>query len=422
VIHVEVRQVRIPISELTLQADAEIVRLGHAPSTLMQYRWAWNLFEDFCSRRGILELTDDAVTAYLQDVETAHREGRIKDWKRKLLRKSVLVLSEVERTGTYQWKMSRNCHPNDVLNVVFRPVQEHFESWLTNQQLALTTRNLYATVSRRASASWQERGFTGIQHVTGGDMPAVLVFLSGTYQPGSMRTVISAVRVLCRFLEETGYCAGLSRAVPTWFSRRVRNIAVLSADQVDRLTNSPDQSTVIGRRDRAMLLLAARTGLRPVDVVGLRLRDIDWFQRRITVTQHKTGAVLTIPLLADVGEAIANYLLNDRPAGVNEEHVFLRTQAPFTALSATAKLHDVSARAFTRTETASQNGRGRGFRILRAYFATRMLESKTPLPVISGALGHRSMDSATHYLAADEQQMRQCCLDFVGIEPRTARP
>jgi hypothetical protein len=51
-----------------------------------------------------------------------------------------------------------------------------------------------------------------------------------------------------------------------------------------------------------------------------------------------------------------------------------------------------------------------------------MLENDTPLPVISQALGHRGIGTATHYLAADETRMRACCLDFAGIAPRAARP
>ena len=60
---------------------------------------------------------------------------------------------------------------------------------------------------------------------------------------------------------------------------------------------------------------------------------------------------------------------------------------------------------------------GRGLRVLRASMATRMLEHEVPLAVISGSLGHQGIGSARHYLAADERSMRECCLDFVGIEP-----
>lgn len=135
------------------------------------------------------------------------------------------------------------------------------------------------------------------------------------------------------------------------------------------------------------------------------------------MTQHKTGTVLTLPLLADAGDAIASYLLHGRPAVTADEHVFLRAQAPFTALSPVNGLYHVAARAFARTRIPAPGGAGRGFRVLRASLATRMLEGDTPLPVISGALGHRGIDSAKYYLAADEVRMRACCLDFAGIEP-----
>ena len=262
-----------------------------------------------------------------------------------------------------------------------------------------------------------ERGVSAIEGLSHADVSAAVVFLGSRYQAGSMRTVVSALRVLCRFLEDAGCRAGLSAAVPAMLARRRRSVAVLPADRVDELINAPDPATPQGLRDRALLLLAARTGLRPVDIVGLRLEDIDWRQGQITLTQHKTGTVLTLPLLADVGDAIAGYLLHGRPAGAADEHVFLRTQAPFTALSPVDDLYHVAARAFARTRIPAQGSGGRGFRVLRASLATRMLEGDTPLPVISGALGHRGIDSAKYYLAADEERMRACCLDFTGIEP-----
>lgn len=170
-----------------------------------------------------------------------------------------------------------------------------------------------------------------------------------------------------------------------------------------------------------MLLLGARTGLRPVDIVALRLHDIDWRQGTITLKQHKTGVVLTLPLLVDVGEAIADYLSLDRPAGVIDEHVFLRAQAPYVALAPSNDLHNVASHAFTMTGIGSEPDFGHGFQVLRASLATRLLEGNTPLSVISGALGHRGISSAKHDLCSDEERMRECCLDFVRIDPRGER-
>lgn len=412
---------KTPISELISKADIEIVELNHAPSTLWQYRWAWQRFEVFCSEQGIHELTDEALAMYLQFLTTQHSEGQLKEWKYKLLRKSALVLSEVNQTGTYQWKISKHIAANDGLNSAFRPVQEQFQSWLTHQGLAQDTQDLYATIARRTLASWQDREITNLQDLTGADVAAAVVSLTESYQPGSMRTVLTSVRVLCRFLEDTTSCSGLSGAVPRSNARRVRHVSILPAETIEQLTNSPDPVTVVGRRDRAMLLLGARTGLRPVDIVALRLQDIDWRQGVITLVQHKTGTVLSLPLLADVGQAIADYILHERPTTANDDHVFLRTQAPFVALAPSSKLHDVASRAFTRAGIESHPGMEHGFRVLRASFATSMLEDDTPLPVIAGALGHRGISSVKHYLSADEERMRQCCLDFAGIEPREAQ-
>lgn len=410
-----------PIGELISKSDTEILRLNHAASTLMQYRWAWHRFKVFCAEHEIAEFTDEALASYLQFVTTEHREGRFKEWKYKLLRKSVLVLSEVHQTGTYRWKKSRQGSPNDGLNDVFRRAQERFEAWLTYQGLAHDTQDLYAVVGRRTFASWQGHGIADIGVLSGADVAFALVSLAESYQAGSMRTVLSSMRVLCRFIEESTGCSGLSRAVPHGSSRRVRHVSVLPAEKIEMVTNSPIPGKVAGRRNRAMLLLGARTGLRPVDIVALRLQDIDWRQGTITLEQHKTGVILTLPLLADVGEAIADYLLYDRPSGVTDEHVFLRAKAPYVALAPSNDLYSVASRAFTMTGIGSGPDLGHGFRVLRASLATRMLEGDTPLPVISGALGHKGISSAKHYLSSDEERMRECCLDFVGIEPRGAR-
>lgn len=399
------------------RADAVLVGLGHSASTLWQYRWAWTEFKSFCAGEGAEVVTEEIVDSFLRFVAEEYRQGRIKEWKRKLLRKAALVLSEVAVTGSYRWRLSRQAGPNDGLEAALRLVQERYEAWLGGEDLAVATRNLYATVSRTVLAWLPEHGVVSVDVLSPADISAAVVFLGRRYSAGSMRTVLSAVRVWCRFLEQSEGPAGLSAAVPSLFTRRVISVAVLPADQVGELIDSPDPATPQGLRDRALLLLAARTGLRPVDIVGLRLGDIDWQHAQITIVQHKTGTVLRLPLLADVGDAITAYLLHGRPAGVGDDHVFLRAYAPFIGLATEGDLRHITAAAFARTGIGVPEGAGYGLRVLRASLASRMLEGGTVLPVIAGALGHRGTDSVKHYLAADEEHMRACCLDFTGIEP-----
>ena len=96
--------------------------LGHAPSTRMQYRWAWSQFDGFCGVRDVAVFSDAAADAFLAFVSGELRAGRFKAWKYKLLRKAVLVLSEVAATGSYRWSMARAAGVDERLDPVLRPV------------------------------------------------------------------------------------------------------------------------------------------------------------------------------------------------------------------------------------------------------------------------------------------------------------
>jgi integrase len=410
------KQMRIPLEELIAKASVEVGRLGHSWSTDMQYRWAWSQFARFCRGRQVADFSQEQADLFLAKVAEDHRDGLIKEWKAKLLRKAVLALCEVARTGTYRWSLARRVHPNDRLGTDLRAVQEQYEARLAGSGLAAATRELYAVLSRRVLGWAGEQGRPA-DALAARDVPAILSHLACYYAPGSMRTAVSALRSFCGFLDDAGHTAGLAGAVPEARGRRVKAVNVLSRGDVEALAASPDVSRPPGIRDRAILLLAARSGLRPIDIACLELSDIDWKTARITLVQHKTGQVVSTPLLADVGDAIADYLLRERPVSA-DQRVFPRCQAPFTGLSPRSGVYRVAAKAFRETGVAVPEGSGRGMRVFRSALATRMLEGGTPLGVVSGALGHRGPFSAKPYLAADEARLRECCLDFAGIEPQ----
>ena len=86
-------------------------------------------------------------------------------------------------------------------------------------------------------------------------------------------------------------------------------------------------------RNKAMMRLALRLGLRDVDICNLRFSQIDWKNDQIILEQEKTGVTLCLPLLEDVGNAIMDYILDERPLAAKEcPYVFVRRQAPFKKL------------------------------------------------------------------------------------------
>jgi integrase len=164
-----------------------------------------------------------------------------------------------------------------------------------------------------------------------------------------------------------------------------------------------------------MLLLAIRTGLRSIDITNLKLREIHWNSSTIEVLQEKTNTLLVLPLLSDVGNAIADYILNGRPDSQNA-YLFLRSQAPFVNLSGRSVCYGISSKIMKEAGIWQSQEDRKGFHCLRHSVAARLLSEETPLPIIASILGHQDKESTKVYLSADLKHLRLCALTLKGIE------
>jgi integrase len=183
--------------------------------------------------------------------------------------------------------------------------------------------------------------------------------------------------------------------------------SVYSGEEVSRLLSSIDRSTALGKRDYAIILLAAKLGLRSSDIVNLKLLDIDHDKKMIDIIQVKTGKPLTLVLNADIEEALDEYVKHGRPQSENE-HVFLSTHAPYSSLSAAAG-YAVACRGFERAGISAA-GRRRGTHALRMSYATALVTNGIPYAVITEALGHDDPESAKYYVRVDIRRLRLCAI------------
>ena len=130
---------------------------------------------------------------------------------------------------------------------------------------------------------------------------------------GSTRHMITALRSLLRFLHVSGLAPALGASVPAvagWQGSGLHR--ALPAADVDRLLASWDRKTAAGRRDRAILTVLARLGLRVGELVRLELSDFEWRRGEVTI-RGKARRQERPPLPVDVGEAVAEYVLGGRP-------------------------------------------------------------------------------------------------------------
>lgn len=188
---------------------------------------------------------------------------------------------------------------------------------------------------------------------------------------------------------------------------------VLSPAEVDRILTMVDLSTPRGQRDRAVLLLAARYGLRPCDIRQLTLDQIDWRHSRLAIQQAKTGRPLELPLLPDVADALSTYLREGRPVSASRV-IFIRHRAPFEPFVAANNLSAIMGDALRRAGLGDRPGR-RGLYLLRHTLATRLLAAGRPLKAIADVLGHASTATTFGYARVEIEGLRTVAISEAEV-------
>ena len=220
----------------------------------------------------------------------------------------------------------------------------------------------------------------------------------------TVEKLTTSLRAFLRYLAVTGRArAGLADVVPGYARWRLADLPrYLSAEQVNRLIAVCDGEDVARRRDRAIVLLLARLGLRAGDVAQLRLDDIEWETGSLRVS-GKSRYEVRLPLPQDVGDAIVAYLAC-RPSTCPSDHVFLRNIAPFRPFRNGDGVSSVVKRVMQRAGIVAPV---KGAHVLRHTAATEMLRHGVPLEKIGLVLRHRGVDTTARYAKVDVALLKQ---------------
>jgi site-specific recombinase XerD len=208
--------------------------------------------------------------------------------------------------------------------------------------------------------------------------------------------------MLLRYLVTQGVCdAILIGAIPTVAEWRLATLPrYLPASDIERIIKGCDTSKPNGLRDRAILLLLTRLGLRAGDVADLHFSDINW-QRATLRVLGKGRRESRLPLPQDVGDAILAYLERARPP-LDVDHVFLRVIAPRGPL----KRRSISNLVDRAIRRAGVTASSHGAHVLRHSAATDILRQGGSLDVIATILRHRSVETTAHYAKVDVAMLK----------------
>lgn len=389
-----------------IQAVKELMqRAGYGGRTINRYNACWNSLlkyegddRRFSTGRAVNFLDDVYnITAFTDLTKTDGVRAR-----------AIQYLCEYSQYGRFSMdRISSGKTPG----FKFTEYLEKFKEYQTTMHIiSETTLKHYDNEIGRFLLYLTQRELHSLEQLTAA---IILDYCSSfaSFSSAVRHNAFSSVRVFLRFLLKTdAVTEDLSTIVPSVPNRRDCKIpTAYSEAERESLLNIIDRASPIGQRDYAIIMVAARLGLRSSDIRFLAFSSVKWEKNTIELVMEKTKELIVLPLLNDVGEALIDYIRYGRPQ-CDLPYIFVSHVSPIRVLSATGMTAIVKKHANKAGIDCTPYGKG-GSHALRSTLATHLLENEVPLPVISEILGHKDTRTTEVYLKLDIAHLRKCCLE-----------
>ena len=394
----------VKILELTERCIKYFQKQCYTRNRITVYKSLWrNGIIRYMSQKGIESYSPSVGAEF---VSTCHFHGTIRPQEREKIR-SIQVLDDMLKLGYIR----KRCF-TPVFHALDGEVGAEMEkliTHLTNLRRSMVTIKDYRLYLSEFLMHLNERNVKHVSAITEKD---ILTFVSS--HPTNKVNIVSALRVLFRFWREEHIVDDrFEELFDTYKTHKPERIpSYFAANEVMRIEQSVSRNSANGKRNYAMLLLASRLGLRASDIANLQFSDIDWDKNMITLTMQKTKKVIELPLLADVGNAIIDYLRHGRPKS-DSQNVFLSGNAPY--VTATKNMVCAAINGIILRSGVDTSGKHHGPHSLRHSLASAMLNGGSMMPVISESLGHRSTQTTLAYLKIDIRSLQKCALPVPEI-------
>lgn len=225
----------------------------------------------------------------------------------------------------------------------------------------------------------------------------------------------SLVHILNYFYEHSVIKENLADCVPRiHYHAKVKIDKIWSDEEIEQMLSSIDRANPFGKRDYAIMAIAANLGLRTGDIVSLKVEDFNWNQGTINIVQQKTKEPLCLSIPEQIGKAVIDYWMNGRPK-TSAAELFVEHTLPYQKLNS-SMLYSIFNKYYEHSGIKVSERRQHGLHSFRHSLASRLLEKDTPVNVISNILGHVDSNSAKSYLQIDVEKLRQCSLEVPDYE------
>lgn len=383
---------------ITALADA-----GYAQKNIENYKQISNRFKRFCAENGYDTYTVNVGQMFADNIFN-EKTGELVRYRYVMYGRFIRLINSFYLQGAFDFSMvtkEKNLPASTQLVELYHNYAEHLKEQYSNVGTVGFFQNGMLCLLRYMEKS-------GIPSLT--DLAvADVVNYTCSWSQNHQRNVLCILRnIFQHFKREDLYFA-----VAGIHPYRAKRIVPMFTDNEIASIKETLSLPCVSRRDAAIFLLGFTTGMRAVDVVNLRFSNIDWKNEIIFFQQSKTGNAVCLPLTTDIGNTIYRYILEERPK-VDDDHVFLRSQAPFRPLEGhTACYYIVSN--ILQLAGIQKDDRIWGMCMLRHNAASMMIQNSIPLATIAAILGHTETRTTDIYITADINNLKECVLPLVGI-------
>lgn len=401
----QVTQLKILIDELL----ADIRKHGLKEVSMEQYQIVCNGILKEAARRGVETYSYELIQDFLKAQESRCDNNEICPEYYRFQRRVGRMLNSLAITGVVDYSSA-------IIRKKYEVSDEDsllVESILDDNGLVGEARCEMDIVLRHIISCFYKQGIS-VANISDDDLVGFITTEMPQTNPGSIGRTLRGIKYFSSYLKKHGRTDLLldfsQLKVKTG---AVKAILPYTQPEISAILEAVDRNTVAGLRDYAILLLGFQTGLRGVDIRGLRLSDIDWRNRKIKVCQSKTSEPLILPLSAEVMNAVADYILKGRPETEHDE-IFLNIKGPVRPMDKRHHAFSALIRKYS-IKADLEMIPGRSFHSLRRAFATELSVAGVPLDTISQLLGHKSIDEDKPYLSYNRDQIAFCAMGFEDI-------
>lgn len=385
----------------------EAIEVGFSISTMDGYQRIWKKFIDWKQEEHFIYQEEDytqfLLEYYFFDVSTYSSKSKSRHQQ---LMRSKRILDDFD---TYKDWIQKRCLPRNLYCEYpkeWNPIVEKYLTYCKEEKYNVDhSINLKRDYLTRILSYFLHNGILKLKDLCRKD---IVSFANQMIEKGniSKRRNFHVLRDFLQYLFIEGILwEDLSIYIPKIKRTRRKKLPIyFKQEEIEEKLKEISKERKVEKRDYAIILLAARLGLRISDILNIKLKDIDWEHHKLNIIQPKTKHLNSLPFPKEVGWAIIDYIKNARPTCKNE-YLFVKMRYPFEKME---YFHN-----FTKYfETEEKENTKKGIHNLRHSLAKNMLDNDIPLHTISSVLGHQSLETTSNiYLSIDTKHLKGCSLE-----------